>query len=166
MCLIPGPSKHFRDSSAASRYSCPATSWACVLGNPSMKSSSHIIHLGCFCLLLAQTHHPLYATMQLSQHMLPETISFSLPLFETTRHMLLYVALGDSSHVLLSETLDLCWTKEIDDHHVADWTNQPSRNTSTGFTARLAAYTASKKNKKCESPQPPLGFHHISYCII
>lgn len=57
--------------------------------------------------------------------------------------MLLYVALGDSSHVLLSETLDLCWTKEIDDHHVADWTNQPSRNTSTGFTARLPAYTAS-----------------------
>lgn len=165
MCLIPGPSKHLRDSSAASRYSCPATSWAYVLGNPSMKSSSHIIHLGCFCLLLAQTHHPLHATMQLSQHMLPETISFSLPLFETTRHMVLYVALGDSSHVLLSETLDLCWTKEIDDHPVADWTNQPSRNTSTGFTARLAAYTASKK-KKCESPQPPLGFHHISYCII
>lgn len=50
-CLIPGPSKHFRDSSAASRYSCPATSWACVLGNPSMKSSSHIIHLGCFLLV-------------------------------------------------------------------------------------------------------------------
>ena len=39
-----------------------------------------------------------------------------------------------------------------------------------GFGARLAAYTASviapKKVKKWERPQPPLGFHHVSYSDI